>query len=76
MEGALPGAVHIPLDELRDRIKELDLTRPLAVYCRSGQRSYFAGQTLRGAGAKEVYNLSGGWIVQEMFRQTAATPDR
>lgn len=76
MEGALPGAVHIPLDELRDRIGELDLTRPLAVYCRSGQRSYFAGQTLRGAGAKEVYNLSGGWIVQEMFRQTAATPDR
>lgn len=69
--GMLPGAVHIPLDELRDRIGELDLTRPLVVYCRSGQRSYFAYQLLRGSGAQAVYNLSGGWVVQEMFRLTA-----
>lgn len=67
--GKLPGALNIPLDELRDRIGELDLTRPLAVYCRSGQRSYFAYQFLRGSGAKEVYNFSGGWVVQEMFRK-------
>ncbi|KYP81094.1 FAD-dependent oxidoreductase [Ferroacidibacillus organovorans] len=70
-EGILPGAIHIPLDELRARITEIDRSRPHVVYCRSGQRSYFAYQILRGLGVREVYNLTGGWIVQEMRKKTA-----
>ena len=67
-EGMLRGAVNIPLDELRQRLSELDPKKPTIVYCRSGQRSYFAYQILKGHGFSQVYNLSGGYLV-EMFRE-------
>ncbi|WP_160327232.1 FAD-dependent oxidoreductase [Ferroacidibacillus organovorans] len=70
-DGMLPGAIHIPLDELRARIGEIDQGRPVVVYCRSGQRSYFAYQILRRRLTSEVFNLTGGWIVQEMRKKTA-----
>lgn len=66
-QGSLPDALNIPLDELRDRIGELDPQVPWVVYCRSGQRSYFAYQLLKGHGFQDVYNLTGGWIVQLMM---------
>lgn len=64
--GMLDGAVNIPLDELRERWHELDQSKHWVVYCRSGQRSYFATQLLKGVGFKRISNLSGGYIVQEM----------
>ncbi|MCL6517320.1 MAG: FAD-dependent oxidoreductase [Alicyclobacillus sp.] len=70
--GTLPGAVHIPLDELRDRApKELDRNVEWIVYCRSGQRSYFATRILKGLGFEKVKNLSGGYIVQQMRKEAS-----
>ncbi len=69
IEGMLPGAINIPLDELRDRVGELDASKHWIVYCRSGQRSYFATQLLKRVGFPHVYNLSGGYIVQEMKQE-------
>ncbi|KPV45581.1 FAD-dependent oxidoreductase [Alicyclobacillus ferrooxydans] len=69
--GMLPGAVHIPLDELRDRFTELDTNKHWVVYCRSGQRSYFATQILLRLGLPHVYNLSGGYLVQQMRQDVA-----
>ena len=66
---ALPGAVNIPLDQLRERAHELDKNITWVVYCRSGQRSYYAYQILSGLGFNSVYNLEGGMIVQEMIQQ-------
>lgn len=66
---ALPGAVNIPLDQLRERAHELDKDITWVVYCRSGQRSYYAYQILSGLGFNSVYNLEGGMIVQEMIQQ-------
>ena len=54
------GTIAIPVDELRDRIGELDPTRPTAVTCASGLRSYVACRVLMQRGFGEVYNLSGG----------------
>ena len=56
---SIPGALHIPLDDLRGRLDELDVSSPIVVHCFSGQRSYFAYRmlTLRGF---TVRNLSGG----------------
>lgn len=75
MEDAmLPGAVHIPLDELRSRAGELDRDTEWIVYCRSGQRSYFATCMLKGLGFRKVRNLSGGYLVQSMRSEAATVP--
>jgi len=57
--GAIPGAVNIPLDELRGRLDELPKDRPLAVYCGTGLRSYLACRVLTQNGFQAA-NLSGG----------------
>ena len=70
-KGAIPGALHIPLDELRDRAEELNPDLQYVVYCRSGLRSYVACRMLDGLGFKQVQNLSGGHVVYEMREQVA-----
>ncbi len=66
----IPGSMHIPLDELRDRIGELDPSKRIIVHCFSGQRSYFAYRMLRLRGFN-VRNLTGG-----IRSWQAAHPDR
>ncbi len=50
----------IPLGDLPSRMRELDPTRELVVYCRSGARSAKAVDALRQAGFPRVSNLAGG----------------
>lgn len=57
--------VHIPLDQLRDRLGELDPERPTVVACRSGLRSYLGTRILAQHGFREVYNLSGATAMRE-----------
>ncbi len=57
--GAVPGAVNIPLGELRTRLGELPRDREIWVHCGVGQRSYYASRILRQRGYR-VRNLSGG----------------
>ena len=73
-EGMLPGAIHIPLDQLRNRIDELDAQAHWVIYCRSGHRSYFASQLLKGRGIEHVYNLKGGFVVQQLKGMTVPEP--
>lgn len=56
----LPGARHIPLGTLTERIQMLDPARETIVYCKSGIRSFAAATQLAGAGFTKVANLSGG----------------
>jgi len=63
--GHLEQAVHIPLDELRDRLDEVPADGPLAVHCAAGYRSYVAQQILLHSGRSEVYNVVGGYTVIE-----------
>lgn len=58
--GAIPGAVNIPLDELRERLSEVPTDREVVVYCGVGIRAHSAVQILRQAGI-DVSNLDGGW---------------
>ena len=60
--GKVPGALHIPLSQLKDRLAELDKfkERPVILYCARGQRSRSAGSTLGSAGFTRIYNLTGG----------------
>ncbi|MDJ0761639.1 MAG: FAD-dependent oxidoreductase [Myxococcota bacterium] len=51
----------MPIDDLRERVSTLDPDRPTRVYCRIGQRGYFAEQFLKAAGFRDVKNIAGGW---------------
>lgn len=58
--GHVDGFLHIPVDELRDRIGEVDKGKPVYVMCQSGLRSYLAVRILSGYGY-DAYNFSGGF---------------
>ncbi len=58
--GHLPGATRISVNELADRLGELDTAREMVVYCRSGVRSGRAVDLLRGTGFRKVKNMIGG----------------
>ncbi len=58
--GRIDGALHIPLQRLRQQVNEIPKDRPVLVYCQTGQRSYFATRALNQLGF-EAYNLTGGY---------------
>jgi glyoxylase-like metal-dependent hydrolase (beta-lactamase superfamily II)/rhodanese-related sulfurtransferase len=59
--GVIPGAVHLPLARLVERLGELDPTRPTVVHCASGYRSMIAASVLATAGFDDVSDLLGGY---------------
>ncbi len=59
--GHIPGAVNIPLGQLRDRLGELPRDKEIVVHCRVGMRSYIAVRILMQRGFKSVFNLNGGY---------------
>ena len=58
--GTIPGAINIPVDDLRDRLSELPTDRPIWLFCGVGLRGYLASNILKARGYKEVRNLIGG----------------
>jgi len=67
--GHIPGAVHVPVDELRSRLRELPREREIATYCQVGQRGYLATRILLQAGFT-AKNIGGGYHTYEMFRHS------
>ncbi|ABZ83735.1 fad-dependent pyridine nucleotide-disulfide oxidoreductase, putative [Heliomicrobium modesticaldum Ice1] len=65
--GHIPGAIHIPVDALRDRLGELDPSKEYWLYCRVGFRGYLAERILKQRGFK-ARNLSGGYMSYEIAR--------
>jgi len=59
-ETHLPGAKLIPVDELQERLGELDPNKPTITCCTVGARSRAAALVLQNAGFREVHNLAGG----------------
>lgn len=68
--GALPGAINIPLDSMRERIGEIPAGREIVLYCGVGLRGYLASNILRNSGFANVRNLIGGI---KTFRTATAT---
>ncbi|MGH2706108.1 MAG: rhodanese-like domain-containing protein [Actinomycetota bacterium] len=62
--GHIEGALHIPVDELEDRLDEVDHGRPVVAVCRTGDRSARAAEVLRARGF-EVASLEGGMVSWE-----------
>jgi len=64
--GHIPGAVNIPLDELRSRLEELPKGKKIAAYCQVGQRGYLATRILLQAGFPAV-NIGGGYKTYQLL---------
>ena len=58
--GHVKGFRNIPVDELRERLGEIEPGKPVYVMCQSGLRSYVATRILAGNGF-DCYNFSGGF---------------
>jgi phage shock protein E len=58
MSSQLPGAINIPLHIIDAQCeRQLSKSRPVVVFCRSGQRSQMALQVMRAHGFSEIYNM-------------------
>jgi len=63
---SVPGAINIPLGQLRDRLEELPRNREILVICRSAQRAYAATRILAQNGF-DARTLSGGTLARAMY---------
>ena len=63
-EGHILNAIHIPLGLLESRLDELEehKSKPIIVYCRTGQRSAKAGVILQRQGYQSIFKLGGGMM--------------
>ena len=59
---AIPGAIHVPLWELRKRLGELDKEKTYIIYCATGVRAYMAVRMMTQSGFKNVKDLAGGTV--------------
>jgi rhodanese-related sulfurtransferase len=57
---AMPGAVHIPMREIMQRVDELEADAPWVCVCHHGARSMQVAMFLKSRGFATVYNLTGG----------------
>lgn len=64
-KGNISNAINIPVDELRERLNEIDKSKNIYIYCQAGLRGYLAQQILKQNGFSKVSNLSGGYQLWE-----------
>jgi peroxiredoxin family protein/rhodanese-related sulfurtransferase/TusA-related sulfurtransferase len=66
--GQIPGTIHIPLGQLRERLGELDPQKEVITYCSVGLRAYMALRILKLNGFKNVSNLNGGYRIYQAMQ--------
>jgi NADPH-dependent 2,4-dienoyl-CoA reductase/sulfur reductase-like enzyme/rhodanese-related sulfurtransferase len=65
-DGHIPHSLHIPVDELRERMTELNIEQEVWVYCQVGMRGHIAARILKQYGY-QVKNVTGGYKAYRMF---------
>ena len=66
--GHIDGFINIPVDSLRERMNEIDKSKPVYIVCHVGLRGYLACRILAGYGY-DCYNLSGGYaLYKEIYK--------
>ena len=56
-QGALNGAINLPINTIQHNTDVIDQTKPVLLYCRSGQRSGMVKNFLISLGYNDVYNI-------------------
>ncbi len=64
-KSTIPGAVNIPLDDIRNRLHEFPADKKIYIFCRAGLRGYVASRILTLSGYENNYNLSGGYLTYD-----------
>jgi hydroxyacylglutathione hydrolase len=59
--GTIPGAIHLPLAQMRDNLANVPTDKPIVVHCAGGWRSSVAASLLRATGFQRVSDLLGGY---------------
>lgn len=70
--GAIPGALNVPVDELRDRVDEIPAGRPVIVHCQVGLRGHTAARLLTQLTGRPAANLDGGYATWAAAHTTEA----
>ena len=73
--GTIPGARHIDVNTLRERLDEITHDKPVVLFCQIGLRGYLAWRILHQAGYKEIFNLSGGYKTWAWAVEKQSNPD-
>ena len=73
--GTIPGAINIPLDNLRERLADIPENQPVYLFCGVGLRGYLASNILKSKGYPDVRNLIGGLKTYEAATATIKTPE-
>lgn len=73
--GSIPGARHIDLNQLRERLDEVARDKPVVLFCQVGLRGYLAWRILQQAGFSEIFNLSGGYKTWAWAVEKQSNPD-
>ena len=73
--GTIPGAINIPLDNLRERLADIPENKPVYLFCGVGLRGYLASNILKSKGYPDVRNLIGGLKTYNAATATIKTPE-
>lgn len=73
--GTIPGAINIPLDNLRERLADIPENQPVYLFCGVGLRGYLASNILKSKGYPDVRNLIGGLKTYNAVTATIKTPE-
>jgi len=73
--GTIAGAVNIPHDTLRERIRELPEDKTIILFCRVGLMAYNSARILEGNGITNYFNLSGGYETYQVATARQDTED-
>lgn len=73
--GTIPGAINIPLDNLRERLADIPENQPVYLFCGVGLRGYLASNILKSKGYPDVRNLIGGLKTYKAATATIKTPE-
>ena len=73
--GHIDGFINIPVDDLRQRMEEIPVGKPVYVICQSGLRSYIATRILMGYGY-ECYNFTGGFRYYNVIKNEYGGSER
>ena len=75
IRGRADGFINIPLDDLRERVGELDKSKKIYVMCQSGLRSYLATRILMQNGF-DAYNFAGGFRLYSSIKNEEELSNR
>ncbi|OQX30142.1 MAG: pyridine nucleotide-disulfide oxidoreductase, partial [Spirochaeta sp. LUC14_002_19_P3] len=73
--GHFAGTVNIPMGELRQRMSEIDKSKPVYVHCRTGERSYNVTMMLKSHGF-DVYNIAGSYEFIKVYEEVSQHIDK